>query len=77
MTHPDDFDRSLPRCPRCTTTDQVERGGSGSRPWLCVACDLVFAGTQPEAAAEARKRHEDATRDAGYRESIERARADR
>lgn len=71
----DGYDQAVARCPRCTSTDNVERGGTSARPWFCTACDLVFAGTQPEAAAEARKRHEDATRDAGHHQSIERARS--
>lgn len=53
----DDYTSTVPRCPRCSGTDDVERTSTNpARPWLCCGCLLVFSGTQAEAAAEARRR---------------------
>lgn len=57
--HAEDFNAAVPRCPRCNNTTDVERSRQVGRGWFCHACSLVFAGTQSEREAEARKRTAD------------------
>lgn len=56
----DEYAQAVPRCPRCNGTAEVERSRQVGRGWLCHTCSLVFAGTQAEREAEARKRAADA-----------------